>query len=127
MKASEFSRKFIREWEAAIVEVTDDLRAFEKVMRDNPTYESKGYVVYLPQQQINPYHHVETTKEGKLVKQPLPHPDGHHLWKSDSLLVHIINCLRTDRNDCQILADYYYDIASQTFERLGYPLAPRKR
>ena len=102
MKSSDFSRRFIQEWERAIEEVTDDLRAFEKVMRDHPDWEG-NQVVYIPQQQLNPYHHVEVNDQGELFEQPRPHKDGHDLWKEDSLLVHIVNCLRTSRNDSQTL------------------------
>jgi len=123
VKCSTFVKKFIADWDAAIEEVTDDLRAFQKLMQDNPDYENRK-VRYIKQSILNPYHDVEVTNDGKISPQPRPHPDGHELWTKDALMVHVVNCLRTARNDCHVLADHYFRIAEDTFKEAGYPLVP---
>eukprot|EP01087_Luapelamoeba_hula_P007196 TRINITY_DN1747_c0_g1_i2.p1 TRINITY_DN1747_c0_g1~~TRINITY_DN1747_c0_g1_i2.p1 ORF type:complete len:389 (+),score=64.34 TRINITY_DN1747_c0_g1_i2:60-1226(+) len=120
VKSSEFTRKFIIEWEDAIERVVDDLRAFQEVMKEHPEYETRK-IRFISQAILNPYHHVET-KGNEIVPKPFPDPDGHELWTDKVLLVHIVNCLRTSRNDCHLLANHFYRIAEKKFAAVGYPL-----
>eukprot|EP01087_Luapelamoeba_hula_P002348 TRINITY_DN1202_c0_g1_i1.p1 TRINITY_DN1202_c0_g1~~TRINITY_DN1202_c0_g1_i1.p1 ORF type:complete len:362 (+),score=46.77 TRINITY_DN1202_c0_g1_i1:30-1115(+) len=122
VKSSEFTRKFILEWEEAIERVVDDLRAFEEVMKEHPDYEPRR-IRFVSQSILNPYHHVEV-QDNEITPKPNPDPDGHDLWDGRAVLVHVINCLRTSRGDCNILANHFYRIAEQRFADVGYPLTP---